>query len=413
MPSPLPSRIHLPSRRVVTLERRASNASPPTTLCGAAAALAGDPVRLLGDDGGVIDPASLDIEDFHVLRVFLTRSGLLAEQPVEVPCANCNRLHSVLPCNAFEPGPFMDGELGDPDLDHPFEFDQQHELGGELTLELRAVTVGEVRALHDAIDKGHLRLTGAIVSAMGIESFNGETHAPKIARMLQRLDDRAWDVVTDLLDAAWYGPRLRPWWRCPACAARNEVDAPALREFPALPLPRDQGPLEGFPDEVAFERLVRKHAGLVFDKLGLRNVDVIMEPGVPECDAGGVPLLGSYDPGSGGEPAVPSSPPEIRVYYHTFRSTWAEEPFDVEAEVAETIEHEAQHHLACLSGYDAQDEREQDEIAIEQGRMVGGSESLRRATRAARADVVAFLRATWPIWLLVAALSIGAILAAR
>jgi len=388
-------------------------APPATTLRGAVQALAGSAVRVVAPDGNPIAPDTLDIEDFHVLRIMLTRAGLLTEEPVEVPCDNCNATASLRPCQAFEPGPFLDDELYDPELDRAFDFEEEHELGGELTLKLRRLTVGEARPLHEAIDAGHIRLTGAMVRAMGIVSFNGQTHAPRIARMLQSLDDHAWDVVTDLLDAAWYGPRLRAWWRCSECGARNEVDAPALREFPALPLPREEGPVEGFPEQPAFELSVRKHSQSVFGKLGVRNVDVIVEPGVPECDEGGVPLLGSYDPGSDGDPGVPATPPEIRLYYRTFRATWSDEPFDVEAEIAETIEHEARHHLAFLAGYDEEDDREHEEIAIEQGRIVGQSESVRRATRAARSDLASFLRATWPIWLLVAVLTIAAVIASR
>jgi hypothetical protein len=412
MPAALPKKLHLPSGRVVAIELAAPGASVSSTLRGAVKALAGDPVRLVSE-GSTLDPEQLDLEDFHVLRVVLTRAGLLAEQPVQVPCENCNRMESVRPCEAFEPGPFLDGELYDPELDHPFEFDEQHELGGELTMRLRRLTVGEARMLHEAIDAGHIRLTGPMVKAMGIVSFDGQTQAPKIARMLQGIDDHAWDVVTDLLDSAWYGPRLRAWWRCNACGARNEVDAPALREFPALPLPREDGPIEGFPELPAFEAMVQKHTEEIFGRLGVRNVDVIVEPGVPECDDGGVPLLGSYDPGTEAESGVPSAPPEIRIYYRTFRATFADQPFDVGAEIAETVEHEVRHHLAYLSGYDEQDDREHDEIAIEHGRMVGESESLRRATRAAGSDLFSFLRATWPIWLLVAVLSIVAVMASR
>ncbi|MBI5533644.1 MAG: metallopeptidase family protein [Deltaproteobacteria bacterium] len=417
MPATLPRKLHLPTGRVVDLERTGDPPGHVPTLRGSVHALAGQVVRLRNEAGELVDPESLALEDFHVLRSILTHAGLLAEQSVEVPCDNCNEVRALRPCELVEPGPFIDGELGDPELDERFPFDKEHEIGeaqlGKLKVKLRPVTVAEARPLHEAIDGGRLRVTSALVRAMGIESLDGETLAPRIARRLQRIDDSSWDSLTDLLDAAYYGPRLRPWWRCQECGARNELEAPSLREFPALALPRDDQPIAGFPDVDAFESAVRKHADALFAQLGVRNVALTVELGVAECDDGGVPLLGSYDPGEQEGSGMPSASPEVRLYYRTFRSMYADEPYDVEREIAETIEHELRHHLAFLSGWDPEDEREHEEISREQGRRVGQSESLRRATRAAGSDVSEFLRRTWPLWLLVAAVTIAVILASR
>lgn len=311
----------------------------------------------------------------------------------------------------------MDGELNDPELDEPFPFEQEHTLdtadGAGCRVRLRNVSVGDARALHEAADTGHLRVSAPLVRAMGIESLDGLSVAAVIARKLARIDDSTWDALTDLFDAAHYGPRMRVWWRCEHCGARNEADAPAVREFPAIPLPRGAESIPGFPNEDDFEQRVRMLAGELFARKGVRNVGLIVELGVAECDSGGVPLLGSYDPGEPEASGVPEVQPEIRLYYRTFQAMYAEEPYDLQSEIAQTIEHELDHHLAWLSGYDAQDERELDAIASEQSRRVGRSESMRRAAIAARSDLGEFLRKTWPVWLLVAALSIAAALASK
>lgn len=385
-----------------------------TTLRGAARALGGEVVTLRNGPGNAIDPESLSLEDFHVLRALLTHFGLFAEEPVEAPCDNCNQKTSIKPCDVMEAGPYVDGELHDVELDEPFPFDQEHPVGpAGIKVKLAPTTVAAARALHEAIDSGKLRVTVALVRSLGIESFAGEKNAAKIARRLARLDDATWDAVTDLFDAAHYGPRLRPLWRCDGCGARNEIEAPCLREFPAFPLPRSSEPVEGFPDLDSFETMVKTQADVIFSRLGVRNVALLVHTGAADCDEGGVPLLGSYDPGHREQSGVPARPPEVRIYYRTFRSSFADEPFDVQKEIAETIEHELRHHLAFLSGYDPIDEDERDEIAREEGRMVGQAESLRRATKAARGDVAEFFRRTWPIWLLVAVATIVAAIAER
>jgi hypothetical protein len=282
-----------------------------------------------------------------------------------------------------------------------------------LNVKLANATVAKAHALHEAIDSGRLRVTVALVRSLGIESFAGEKNAAKIARKLARVDDATWDAVTDLFDAAHYGPRLRPFWRCDGCGARNEVEAPSLREFPALSLPRSDEPLEGFPDLDSFETMVKTQADSIFSRLGVRNVTLLVQTGAADCDEGGVPLLGSYEPGQREQSGVPARSPEVRIYYRTFRSSFADDPFDVQKEIAETIEHELRHHLAFLSGYDPVDDDVRGEIACEEGRMVGQAESLRRATKAARGDVAEFFRRTWPIWLLVAAATIVAAIAER
>jgi len=412
----LPKRVHLPSGRIVRLAAGKGSLDKPPGLRGSVRALDGGVVALAGDRGEPLDIDSLSLDDFHSLRAIVTQAGLLPEPAIEVPCDNCGELSPVRPCEVFEPAPFVDGELHDPELDEAFPFDEEHTIEGvdrKHTIKLRPVTVGEARPLHEALDSGELRVTGALVGAMGIVSFDGETHLPKIGRILQQADDPTWDRVTDLFDAAHYGPRLHPWWRCDKCGARNEIEAPLLKEFPALPLARCEEPVPGFPSEDEFEAAVRRLSGPIFQRMAVRNIALTVEVGVPECDAAGVPLLGSYDPGEPEASGVPACAPEVRLYYRTFRSMYADEPYDVEAEIAETIEHELHHHLGFLAGHDPEDERELAEIADEEGRMVGKQESLRRATRAVGGDFVSFLRHTWPIWVLVAIVTAAAVLSSR
>lgn len=412
----LPQRVHLPSGRVVRLAPGRSSLEGNPGLRRSIRAFDGSVVRVSDEHGAPLDVESLYLDDFHVLRAIVTHAGLLPEPAMEAPCYNCEEFSEVRPCEAFEPGPYVDGELHDPDLDEPFPFDRSHELEaveGKHEVELRRVTVAEARALHEALDAGVLRVTGALVAAMGVVSFDGETHLPKVGRMLQQADDPTWEHLTDLFDSAYYGPRLHPWWRCLQCGARNEIEAPLLKEFQALPLARSAAEVEGFPSEDAFEDSVRRLADSVFERMGVRNVALTVETGVPECDAGGVPLLGSYDPGEPESSGVPAVSPEVRLYYRTFRSMYAEEPFDIESEIEETLEHELQHHLGYLAGHDPEDERELEQIADEQGRMVGKAESARRAARAVGGDFFEFLRRTWPLWVLVAAVTIAAALASR
>jgi hypothetical protein len=410
----IPPRVHLPSGRALRLEIARAAACTKTTLRGSVRALSGDVVALRDDLGMLVDPEGLSLEDFHVLRAVITHHGLLAEDPIDVSCDNCNRARSIEPCSVFEPGPYVDGELHDAELDEPFPFDEEHLLGtGEMKVTLAPTTVAQARPLHEAIDSGRLRVTVPLVRGMGIESLGGEKNTAKISRKLARADDATWDAVTDLFDAAHYGPRLRPFWRCDQCGARNEVEAPSLREFPAQPLARGDEPVEGFPDLDSFEAMVHRQAEPIFARLGVRNVTLLVQPEAADCDEGGVPLLGSYDPGQREQSGVPATPPEVRIYYRTFRSSFADEPFDVPKEIADTIEHEVRHHIAFLSGYDAVDDQERDEIAREEGRMVGQSESLRRATTAAKSSVADFFRRTWPVWLLVAVATVAAAIADR
>ena len=418
--SALRKRIRLPARGWVEL-RASSGALRALSPADAADALGGA-VATVHDDRTRerVDPQTLSLADANVLRAALAQLGATREEAADVVCENCDAAFTVTPCAALELAPYFDGELDD-ELDAPFPFDEDHEtppilVGGReaRTVRLRDVTLGEVAALHRALALYQLRITKDVVAAMGIVALGEETDPRRIARALQRADDEALDVVLDLFDEAHYPPRLTAEARCPKCGAKNAVEAP-VREFPAERGRRAgrDAPLEGFPDAAAFEAIVEREAAAVYARLGVRNVDLIVEGGTPDCDDGGVPLLGSYTPPEDEGSGFVRRPPEVRVYYRTFRSMFEEEPYDVRGEIEETIEHELTHHLAFLSGHDPEDEEERAEIARETRRAAGDTETIRRATKAARGELADFVHRTWPIWVVALAVTIAATLASR
>ena len=126
---PLPRQLTLPSGRRVKLSERAitdaaARSSRPVAspLSAAWSALAA-PAALV-DDTGPVTVGDLPLSDAHVLAALVFRAGLVDEPRVDVRCDNCDRAFSVQPSSAVEPGPFVDDELSDPELDAPFDFDR-------------------------------------------------------------------------------------------------------------------------------------------------------------------------------------------------------------------------------------------------------------------------------------------------
>ena len=67
---------------------------------------------------------------------------------------------------------------------------------------------------------------------------------------------------------------------------------------------------------------------------------------------------------------------------------WNEEgPYDWEDELAETIEHELEHHVSFLRGDDPMDDEERAEIRDEAVRIVGRGEATRRDARGLRREL--------------------------
>jgi hypothetical protein len=127
----------------------------------------------------------------------------------------------------------------------------------------------------------------------------------------------------------------------------------------------------------------------------------VVESGTPAVDDGGEPLLGSYVPPYAGDLATPSRAPTVTIYYRTFRAIEADGgPFDWEAELEETIEHELEHHLFYLRGDDPMDAAERDAIDHEALRLIGRREATRRTLGSFGESIADFTRRTWPLWVI-------------
>lgn len=407
-----PGTLHLPSGRQVQV--RVITPAPPVPAGSLAALDAFEQGRFTLSDlrGDAVPVAQLRVDDFQVIRAWLTAQGHLDESPVQRPCDNCQHPLEVRPCAALEFFPFLDGDLDDPDLDAPFAYGDPLPIaavalsGGEATeVALQPVTVEQARPLFAAAASAHLRPTAALVRAMGISRLGDETHPGRIARALQRCSDESWSDLTAWVDRAFYPPRLESWVRCDECGAGAAFEAPAAKEFPpdAAPPPATDEP---FPSFEAFSSLVEKHARRVFARMAVRGVGLFVEEGPAACDDGGVALLGSYEPGETEGHGVIARPPEVQLYYRTFRAMHEQDgPYDLDAEIIETLEHELEHHHAYLRGDDPQDDLERAEIADEIVGRIGATEARRRAARSARQGLGDFLYRTWPLWLLALAVA--------
>jgi hypothetical protein len=286
---------------------------------------------------------------------------------------------------------------------------------------LSPLTVAHAQPLHIALAKpGALTLCGSIVTAMGIAELDGESDPRRIGRRLMRVSAEAFDELLNVFEAAHYPPRLTTRHLCPRCGAVAWVDAPATREFAldpadggAVEIRREAPPAEApFMNRDEFEELVGERADLAYEQLGVTNVDLVVVDGPAECDDGGEPLLGCYRPAD--PDALPPQPPEIRVFYRTFVNVWNDEGrYDVGAEVAETLRHELQHHLAFLAGDDPVDDQERAEIEVEVARRIGRTEAKRRAISAAGRDLRGFFASTWALWAVLLAATVIAFFARR
>ncbi len=409
----LPRRLQLPSGRTVSFLK--TRCMDPPKAPPAQAPLFDDAVAALGtvglmDGSEPVDPLDLCLADFHTLRAALTRAGWLHEDTESIACHNCEVAMDIAPCAAFEWGHHVAASLGDPELDETLPFDQDVSVPGiELadgtmatTVRFSARTVRQALPLFRALASPSLVINGGMVRAMGVAALGSVTGPRHIARALSACSDDAWQAVTDAYLAAHYPPRLFSWWRCDACGARNDVDAPMLREFDMGARPMRDAP-GAFMDEESFAR----RASEMFTSLRPDpKVRLVVDNDVPACDDGGEPLLGSYVPEAQAMEFGPVVPATVTVYYRTFRAVWeSDESFDVEAELQETLEHELTHHRYALLGHDPMDEDEHDEIDREAERVVGQRELMRRSVSALGADLGGFLRRTWWLWVVVVALS--------
>jgi len=367
---------------------------------------------LATEDGTRVVLGELALRDFHYLRALVVRAGLVPEAARREPCENCGAALVVLACQTFEPGPYVDGELDDPELDAPFDFDAEHELTGASGRDPRKTrlsprTVDEARRL--LVGAGPLALDRSVLAALGVRKLATATRAAEIADVLEGASDAVFGDVLALYEAAHYSPRMVADAFCAACGARTSVPVPSERELDRLAAPDERDASfaapEGFPTVDAFEVRVRAYADAVLKERGLRNIDVVLDDGVPWVDDGGEPLLGCYTPP--GDPDSLAPRPEIRIFYRTFAAEARHDPdFDVEDEIRETLDHEAEHHLHFLEGEDPLDEAERAVIAKERARVVGRAELTRRDVQTFGRDLLGFAKIALPIVLVLVGLSL-------
>jgi hypothetical protein len=435
-PAPkLPAALTLPSGAVVTLRRSASRDDAPLAREGDAplfeevlTALASGRVEL-AKGGERLDPLAMALGDFHVVRAVLARSAVVAEEEIEVSCRNCEAKLRARPCAGLEVGPWVDGELDDPELDATLPFGAPIDVppialgrvraARTVTFEARAVR--EARPLFAAAARTELIVDEALVRAMGLTALGAERDVARIAEALAACDDDAFAAVSAAFLDSHYVPRLACVVLCEACGARNDVDAPYERELvPSVGGPPRAGEhgnagaedLE-FPSYEGLAARASELAAPLLEGLPGEDVELVIEDGVAAVDDGGEPLLGSYVPPHPGDPSTPSQCPVVTIYYRTFRAMWEEEgPYDWEGELAETIEHELEHHVSYLRGDDPTDDEERAVIRDEAVRIVGRREAGRRELAGFGASLRDFATRTWPLWL-IAALALAATLATQ
>ncbi|MDF2693299.1 MAG: hypothetical protein K0S65_1682 [Labilithrix sp.] len=419
----LPRTLTLPSGARVTLQRVASGAvraaerEEGTSLFAEVVALFDREVTLTKGKSR-LDVHDLPLADFHVLRAFLIKAGLVHEEPLELDCHNCGEHLVAHPCRTLETGPWEDGELDDPELD------QTAELGVPLettpvdlgrvrqasTITLAPRTVREVLPFWAALAREKPVFDAAVVRAIGIEALGPLRDPRRIARALAKDEDAGLAAIAGPFLAAYYPLRLAGDVFCPACKARNTVDAPAIRELEPI---EDEGEdedadgseeYEPLPPLEEFVELAHEIAEPLIAEIPGEKVELIVENGTPAVDDGGEPLLGSYVPPPPADAPVPTQPPTITIYYETFARIEREEgPFDWEAELFETVRHELEHHVFHLRGEDPMDEEEHAEIDREVVRVIGRGEATRRTLAVFGLSIPDFLRRGWPIILIGAA----------
>jgi hypothetical protein len=422
-----PPSVQLQGGRIVEVRARkeAARAEPdPTCLFAEARALFEGELAIY-DDGALVEPGALSLGEFHTLRAIATRLGWLDEEPIEIECRNCEQAIEARPCAALPLGPFVDAELIDPEIDVTLDLGDAHPIepialprGRRAeTVRLGPVTLAAARPLHGALAKRELRITQAVVRAMGVRELGGERDPAVIARALTRCSDAQFGAVTDLFLAAHYAPRLVGPVVCPTCGSRNDVDAPYDREFE--PSEHEEalsrgGSDETFPSFDEFDAFVREAAEPLLARAPGPEIALVIDGDVPACDDGGEPLMGSYTPGHEGDVHAPTHAPELTLYYRTFASMWREDgPYDWRQEVHETVEHELEHHVYALEGHDPKDEQERDEIAREAERVVGKKALARAGASAFAADVGDFWKRTWIFWIVGLIVVVISVLASR
>ncbi len=377
-------KIQLPSKRIVTIVRDANAAHRKNIL--------------FADARSLFSPMNVDdfpLADFHALRAVAMHEKWLDEEAIEVTCRNCDASIVTKPCAAMPLGPFIDAELDDEELDAPLDVTLALDVPGLGAVRMETRTLKEAEALHVALAKRDLVITPAVAMSMGVVALDDDDDPKDFTRKIARCDDRAFGLLGNLFLGAHYPPRLFGLVLCESCGARNDVDAPYDREFSQYEELREETD-EVFPTFDDFDALVREIGEPLIAETADPRPLLIVDGNVPATDDGGEPLLGSFLPGE------PGNPGEIALYFRSFKSMWKDDgTYDVSGEIEETITHELEHHEAHLTGHDATDDEERDEIARETARVLGKKELARSATRAFGSDIREFWKRTWLVWVVV------------
>lgn len=409
------SLVHLPSGRRVRIH--ASPAAPRAKkkpLARRQRALFDDVRELLRSgalwveepkSGARLDEAAIEampLADFHVLRDFAIRSQLVSPAPEEFPCDNCD--HPL----TFDGSRLKVADLADRYRDEPASEELLVPLPEPLALgggrrathvRMKPVTVSEAAPLFRELARDRpFRITPPLLRALGVVRLEGGTTVtdPRaIARALSDGSDESWSAVEAGFLSLAYPARAVAVLACPKCETVHELDVPWPRELDPSQYHPIRDASQTFPSAEDFEDHVEAVAGRVFERMDVAGMTLRVEPGVPEVDSGGVPMLGSYapEPAEGGRTEF-----VVTLYFRTFERAFKEDArFDWRAEVEETLEHEVQHHLYYLDGHDPMDEAERKESEEDAVRRAGGRARLRKLERAALArDVWAVARTLGP-----------------
>lgn len=399
----------LPSGRRVTV--RSAGEGPPVqddelggkrTFAGRVlVALERGRLRVEDDDGSALGRAELEgmpLPDFHALRDAAWRVGAVARPRDDLRCRNCDApldpAPDDLPASELDRW-YVEAEREAEPLGPLFPLLDEVEVPGRrpaTSFEMAPVTVGQVLPLWRALEREEVTITPRLVRALGIEGL-GDTADPKlVARALDVASDEAWASIETAFVMLGYAVRSHFPHRCSECGTLHDVLAPPDREFLLDPdleeamllgeRPPDDGDGEQapFPDLDSFAEITLRIGREVYRERGVKNVELVVNDEVPPVDASGEPLMGSYQPIAQGDAAGYTDIRfQIDVYYRTFESMYRERPFDVEAEIRETIDHEVEHHLHHLAGHDPVDDEEREQALAELERTYG-----KRAVRSAR-----------------------------
>ncbi|MBX3246425.1 MAG: metallopeptidase family protein [Myxococcales bacterium] len=368
-------------------------------------------LRLSSSGEGPVALDALRVADFHLVRDLAERRGVIAREPASgLTCRNCDEALAPDPAGApLEP--LLEASEDDAPPAGPFHL--RAPIDGVVALELRPVTIRQARPLFRFAASPRLPLDGRVVRALGVGALHTERRrirSPEaIARVLARdPDERLFAIVEALYAELNYPPRLRLPCFCARCGAIHELPTPSSREVHddpslleelraegaalALAAPENDEDEDDAPIPATFpslEQFVERAMTLrdeVYAARRVANIELVVDDGVPPVDDGGEPLMGSYEPLYEGDVAGYT---EVRfvitLYYRTFASMFEEAPYDVDAEIRDTIDHEVEHHLYHLAGHDPMDEEERREARRDLERTFG-RQTVRHAERRALAS---------------------------